>query len=114
MALQTPLSWLQDFVELSMPPSALAERLTTAGLEVELIEKIGENWGEYCVVGQVVEIRKHRTAFIMCKNFQNIHHELLDIFYSYMASNILSNVTIKYIFSRYSLRPIYIFTLRLK
>ncbi len=62
MALQTPLSWLQDFVELSMPPSALAERLTTAGLEVELIEKIGENWGEYCVVGQVVEIRKHPNA----------------------------------------------------
>ena len=38
MVLQTPLSWLQDFVELSMPPSALAERLTTAGLEVEIIE----------------------------------------------------------------------------
>lgn len=48
-------------------------------------------------INQVVEIRKHRTAFILCKNFQNIHHELLDIFYSYMASNILSNVTIKYI-----------------
>ena len=62
MALQTPLSWLQDFVELSMAPDALAERLTTAGLEVELIEKIGENWGEYCVVGQVTEIRKHPNA----------------------------------------------------
>jgi len=48
-------------------------------------------------INQVVEIRKHRTAFIVCKNFQNIHHELLEIFYSYMASNILSNVDIKYI-----------------
>ena len=37
MALQTPLSWLQDFVELSISPTMLAERLTTAGLEVELI-----------------------------------------------------------------------------
>ena len=45
MALQTPLSWLQDFVELNQYPDDLAERLTTAGLEVETIEKIGENWG---------------------------------------------------------------------
>ena len=59
MALQTPLSWLQDFVELSMTPDALAERLTTAGLEVEVIEKIGENWGEFCVVGQIRKISKH-------------------------------------------------------
>ena len=62
MALQTPLSWLQDFVELSMTPDALAERLTTAGLEVEVIEKIGENWGEFCVVGQIRKISKHPNA----------------------------------------------------
>ncbi len=62
MALQTPLSWLQDFVELSMTPDVLAERLTTAGLEVEVIEKIGENWGEYCVVGQISKISKHPNA----------------------------------------------------
>lgn len=48
-------------------------------------------------INEVVEIRKNRTAFIVCKNFQNIHHELLEIFYSYMASNILSKVNIKYI-----------------
>ena len=65
MALQTPLSWLQDFVELSMAPTELAERLTTAGLEVEAIEKIGENWGEYCVVGQICEIRKHPKADVL-------------------------------------------------
>ena len=62
MALQTPLSWLQDFVDLNMDPNELAERLTTAGLEVELIENIGESWGEYCVVGQVLEIHKHPNA----------------------------------------------------
>ena len=48
-------------------------------------------------INQVVELRKNRTAFILCKNFQNIHHELLDIFYTYMSNNILSNVNIKYI-----------------
>ena len=62
MALQTPLSWLQDFVELKQSPDDLAERLTTAGLEVETIEKIDKNWGEYCVVGQIREIRKHPNA----------------------------------------------------
>ena len=62
MALQTPLSWRQDFVDLNMDPNELAERLTTAGLEVELIENIGESWGEYCVVGQVLEIHKHPNA----------------------------------------------------
>ena len=62
MALQTPLSWLQDFVDLNMDHNELAERLTTAGLEVELIENIGESWGEYCVVGQVLEIHKHPNA----------------------------------------------------
>jgi len=48
-------------------------------------------------INQVVEIKKNRTAFILCKNFQNIHHELLEIFYTYMSSNIISNVTLKYI-----------------
>ena len=62
MALQTPLSWLNDFVATRMTPDSLAERLTTAGLEVELIEIIGENWGEYCVVGQIREVRKHPNA----------------------------------------------------
>jgi len=62
MALQTPLSWLQDFVELNQSPDDLAERLTTAGLEVETIEKIGVNWGEFCVVGQIKKIRKHPNA----------------------------------------------------
>ena len=65
MALKTPLSWLQDFVDLSMGPTELAERLTTAGLEVERIENIGENWGDYCVVGLISEIRKHPNADIL-------------------------------------------------
>ena len=50
MAIKAPLSWLRDFVAINITPDQLAERLTTAGLEVETIEKIGDNWGEYCVV----------------------------------------------------------------
>ena len=43
MAFQAPLSWLEDFVEINMPPNVIAERLTIAGLEVEKIEKIEKN-----------------------------------------------------------------------
>ena len=62
MAIKAPLSWLRDFVAINITPDQLAERLTTAGLEVETIEKIGDNWGEYCVVGQIIEVRKHPDA----------------------------------------------------
>ena len=65
MALQTPLSWLKDFVEIGMNTDNLAECLTTAGLEVETIENIGENWGEYCVVGQISKVRKHPNADVL-------------------------------------------------
>ena len=69
MAIQAPLSWLRDFVAINITPEQLAERLTTAGLEVETIEKIGDNWGEYCVVGQIREVRKHPNAdalYLVC------------------------------------------------
>ena len=62
MSIQAPLSWIKDFVSINITPAKLAERLTTAGLEVEKIEKIGDNWGEYCVVGQIKKIRKHPNA----------------------------------------------------
>ena len=62
MSIQVPLSWLRDFVSINIAPGQLADRLTTAGLEVETIEKVGDSWGEYCVVGQIKEIRKHPNA----------------------------------------------------
>ena len=65
MAIQAPLSWLRDFVAINITPDELAERLTTAGLEVETIEKIGDNWGEYCVVGQITDVRKHPNADVL-------------------------------------------------
>ncbi len=62
MALKTPLNWVKDFVDKKLDQNALAERLTTAGLEVELIENIGLNWGEYCVVGKISKVKKHPNA----------------------------------------------------
>ena len=37
--MKIPLSWLKDYVDLTLPPAALAERLTLAGMEVESITR---------------------------------------------------------------------------
>jgi phenylalanyl-tRNA synthetase beta chain len=39
--MKVPLSWLRDFVEITLTPEALADKLTFAGLEVEEIEYVG-------------------------------------------------------------------------
>ncbi len=62
MALRIPLSWLRDYVEIDQDPAELAEQLTIAGLEVESIQQLGENWGEYCVVASLLEVDKHPNA----------------------------------------------------
>src|SRR4051812_5555092 len=36
-----PVSWLKQFVDIDVPPEVLAERLTTAGLEVAHIHYVG-------------------------------------------------------------------------
>lgn len=48
-------------------------------------------------VNSVNLLRPHKQAIIVCKNFQNIHGELLDIFYSYMQHNHLINNNVKFI-----------------
>ncbi len=39
--MKVPVSWLQDFVDITLPISELAEKLTFSGLEVEDLEYIG-------------------------------------------------------------------------
>ena len=62
MALRIPLSWLQDFVDLDQSPKKLAEALTISGMEVESIEHLGSNWGEFCWVGKVQKVVAHPNA----------------------------------------------------
>ena len=62
MALRIPLSWLQDFVDLDQSPNKLAEALTISGMEVESIEHLGGNWGDYCRVGEVQKVVAHPNA----------------------------------------------------
>jgi phenylalanyl-tRNA synthetase beta chain len=61
--MKVPLSWLKDFVDVDLPPAALAERMTLAGLEVESIEHIGKMWDrDKIFVGQILSVTRHPDA----------------------------------------------------
>jgi phenylalanyl-tRNA synthetase beta chain len=76
--MKVPLSWLRDYVEITMPVAQLAERLTLAGMEVAGIRPVGlpvpegvrvksEDQGpvwdrDKIVVAQILEVQKHPDA----------------------------------------------------
>ena len=53
--------WLARYVQFKISPEVLAEKLTSAGLEVEGIERLGEKYEKF-VVGEVLSVRKHTNA----------------------------------------------------
>ncbi len=59
--MNVPLSWLSDFVDLTLSPRDLADRLTMAGVEVEAIHEIGDAWDQV-YVGHVEEVTRHPNA----------------------------------------------------
>ena len=61
--MRVPLSWLRDFVDVTLPVDELAHRLTMAGLEVGEIEYIGTDWQrDKLFVGEVVDVAPHPNA----------------------------------------------------
>ncbi len=67
MALRVPVKWLQDYVDIDLPPEELAERLTVAGLEVEAVEAIGAQWDrDKVLVGEVTAVAPHPNADRLC------------------------------------------------
>ena len=54
-------SWLKRYVPFSLPPEALAEKLTMLGLEFESIEHLGDRY-EGFVVGEVIDRSPHPNA----------------------------------------------------
>src|SRR5437773_2412110 len=66
--MRVPLSWLKDFVDITMPVDELAERLTLSGLEVAEVEKIGVEGAELpwdadkIVIGNILEVKQHPNA----------------------------------------------------
>lgn len=59
--MKVPLSWLREFVDLTLTPRDLADRLTMAGVEVEAIHEIGAEWDKV-YVGYVAQVERHPNA----------------------------------------------------
>src|SRR5512147_1919198 len=66
--MKVPISWLKDYVDITLSVEELANRLTLAGMEVEHIEYYGIRGAELVwdrekiVVAQIVEVRAHPNA----------------------------------------------------
>jgi phenylalanyl-tRNA synthetase beta chain len=66
--MKIPISWLKDYVDITISIEELANRLTLAGMEVEHIEYYGIAgsdlvWDrEKIVIAQIVEVRAHPNA----------------------------------------------------
>jgi phenylalanyl-tRNA synthetase beta chain len=66
--MKVPLSWLKDFVDITLPIAELAERLTLAGLEVGAIDYIGLEGADLVwdrdklVLGHILKIEQHPNA----------------------------------------------------
>src|SRR5437588_10789722 len=56
--MKVPLSWLKEYVDITIAPEELAHTLTMAGLEVEAIEHIGAEWGEKIITAQIISLEK--------------------------------------------------------
>ncbi|GAC1694318.1 MAG: phenylalanine--tRNA ligase subunit beta [Ktedonobacteraceae bacterium] len=56
--MKVPLSWLKEYVDITMSPDELANTLTMAGLEVESIEYIGKDWGDRIITAQITHLEK--------------------------------------------------------
>ncbi|PLS67925.1 MAG: phenylalanine--tRNA ligase subunit beta [Cyanobacteria bacterium M5B4] len=59
--MRVSLRWLRELVDFDLDPSALAEKLTMAGFEVEDIED-RSGWAEGVVVGTILEANRHPNA----------------------------------------------------
>ena len=59
--MKVSLKWLKDYVDITVSPAELANRLTMAGNEVKAVEIIGASW-DNVVVGQIMAINPHPNA----------------------------------------------------
>lgn len=61
--MKVPLSWLKNYVPVTIPPRELARRLTMAGIEVGEVEEVGGNWDrDKVLVGHVLKVDRHPNA----------------------------------------------------
>src|SRR4029450_9169842 len=61
--MRVALSWLKDFVEITIPLDDLIHRMIMAGLEVANVDHIGDAWQrDKLFVGEILEIKPHPNA----------------------------------------------------
>ncbi|MCZ6873912.1 MAG: phenylalanine--tRNA ligase subunit beta [bacterium] len=61
--MRVPLSWLKDYVDITLPVDDLVHRMTMAGLQVDSVEYVGRHWQrDKLFVGEVVEVKPHPDA----------------------------------------------------
>lgn len=60
--MKIPISWLKEYVDVSLPPRELAHRITMAGVEVGGITVVGGNWDSSITVGLVADVSPHPNA----------------------------------------------------
>jgi phenylalanyl-tRNA synthetase beta chain len=66
--MRVPISWLKEFVDISLPIDELAARLTLFGLEVGEVERVGIEgaplpWDpQKIVIGNILEVKQHPNA----------------------------------------------------
>jgi phenylalanyl-tRNA synthetase beta chain len=59
--MRVPLKWLSEYVDLTLEPKELAERLTIAGAEVGEVITTAGDW-DGVSVGEVVDVSPHPNA----------------------------------------------------
>ena len=59
--MKVPISWLKDYVDVTLPAGELARILTLAGFEVAEIITTGGNW-DNIIIGQITAINPHPNA----------------------------------------------------
>ena len=59
--MKVPLNWLRDYVDVTLPPAELAQKLTLAGFEVGEIIVTGSSW-DNVLIGQITSVDPHPNA----------------------------------------------------
>ena len=59
--MKVSLKWLKEYIDITLPPADLANRLTMAGMEVTELQVIGSDWGNI-IIGQITAINPHPNA----------------------------------------------------
>jgi phenylalanyl-tRNA synthetase beta chain len=63
--MRIPLSWIKEYINLSLSPAEIAKKLTLAGIEVDKYETMDLGF-EGIIVGQVLDVQKHPNADKLC------------------------------------------------